>query len=277
MPEIINSINEIRKFRGSLTGTVGFVPTMGYLHEGHLNLVKEASIRADHVVVSIYVNPSQFGENEDFDSYPRDFDRDIELLTQLKVDAVFLPTDKMIYPEDYKTWIKVDEFSDILCGKSRPDHFRGVATIVAKLLNITTPDQIFLGEKDYQQLIIIKQMVRDLNMPHEVVGCKIVREPDGLAMSSRNKYLSLEERRRALSISAALNHARKLYQHGVSDAEIVYAEIKKKITDNKMQIDYIAIVDEKNLSAVSELRKGCRILIAAYIGKTRLIDNMAIQ
>lgn len=277
MPEIIHSIEDMRLFRRTLKGNVGFVPTMGYLHEGHLNLVKNASTRSDHVVVSIYVNPSQFGENEDFDSYPRDIDRDIELLTQLKVDAVFLPNDKMIYPKDYKTWIKVHKYSDILCGKSRPHHFSGVVTIVAKLLNIVTPDQIYLGEKDYQQLIVIKQMVRDLNMPHKVVGCKIVRETDGIAMSSRNKYLSKEERRRALSISVALNHAQRLFRQGISDADVVYTEIKQILAENKVDIDYIAIVDENNLSEVSELRKGNRILIAAYLGKTRLIDNMAIQ
>jgi len=194
--------------------SVGFVPTMGFLHKGHLSLVEQSNKLCDHTVVSIYVNPSQFGANEDLGSYPRNMTRDLELLGQYKVDYVFCPTTEDMYPADYRTWINVEELGSVLCGASRPGHFKGVATIVLKLINIVHPNFMFMGEKDFQQIAVLRTMLKDLNLLTQIVPCPIVREPDGLAMSSRNSYLNPAERKQALCLSLAIQLARKLFAQG---------------------------------------------------------------
>ncbi len=275
--QTITSIPEMRKAASEFKGRIGFVPTMGYFHQGHLSLVESSQRSCDHTIVSIYVNPAQFGPGEDLTNYPRDIRKDIEKLGKYDVDYVFLPDDALMYPQNYKTWVSVDEITDFLCGKSRPTHFKGVTTIVAKLLNIINPDKIFLGEKDYQQLIVIRKMVADLNMNVEVIGCPLIREDDGLAMSSRNKYLSEKERDRAVNIYRSLKKAQAMFAKGIKDSESVTTEIKRILLDSELKIDYIEIVNPNTLRSETQLSKGCRILIAAYSGKTRLIDNLEIK
>lgn len=267
---------EMKSSLKEMEGTVGFVPTMGYLHEGHLSLVREAKKRSDIVVASIFVNPTQFGANEDLSSYPRDIERDIELLTELEVDHIFFPNKEQMYPEDYKTWVNVDEITRVLCGKTRPTHFRGVTTIVAKLINIIEPDLMFMGDKDFQQLIVLKQMVRDLNFKVKIIGCPIVREPDGLALSSRNKYLSSIGRKKALCLNNSLKKAQQLFNKGITDTEKIITEMSDMIKENDGIIDYIEIFDPETLQHFTELRYGCRIAIAVIIDNTRLIDNVKI-
>ncbi|MBN2461962.1 MAG: pantoate--beta-alanine ligase, partial [Candidatus Cloacimonetes bacterium] len=209
--KLIKSISEMQTLSRQYKGTAGFVPTMGYLHDGHLSLVRKACTDCDEVVVSIYVNPSQFGHGEDFQQYPRSLQQDMELLSSLDVKYLFVPQDEEMYRADYKTWVSVEGLTGVLCGKSRPAHFRGVTTIVTKLLHIINPDIIFLGEKDFQQLVVIRQMVRDLNISVEVVGCPLIREKDGLAMSSRNKYLSRLGREKSLCLYRSLLKAQEMY------------------------------------------------------------------
>ena len=276
-PAIVKSISEMQKIFHKKKGKIGFVPTMGYLHEGHLSLVQEAKKKSDIVVVSIYVNPSQFSPNEDLSSYPRDFDRDVDLLSALKVDYVFFPSNEEMYPPNYKTWITVDGITQILCGKSRPDHFRGVTTIVAKLLNIVNPDYMFMGEKDFQQLTVLKQMGRELNFPTEIIGCPLIREPDGLAMSSRNKFLSKEQYIKALSLYNSLLLAQKLYSDGITSSKEIIIQMRNLIEKNDGNIDYIEVVDPNTLARKENLFTGCRILLAVFMGKTRLIDNIEIK
>ena len=260
-----------------IKGTIGFVPTMGFLHEGHLSLVKAAQNRSDNVIVSIYVNPSQFAPDEDLDNYPRDLDKDIELLNELQVDYIFFPNDKEMYPADFKTWVSVDKLTTMLCGKSRPTHFRGVTTIVTKLINIIRPDFMFLGEKDFQQLTVLKQMTKDLNLTTEIIGCPLVREPDGLAMSSRNKYLTIDQRKNAISIYKALLLAQDLFTNGHKTVDKIISKMKTLINQHKGTIDYIDVVDSSTLESIENLYVGCRIVVAVYFGKTRLIDNIEIK
>lgn len=274
---ILKSLKEMQNVAKNLTGTIGFVPTMGYLHEGHLELVKCSKAKADFTIVSIYVNPTQFAPNEDLDSYPRDIDRDKMLLQNLDVDFLFFPSDAEMYPNDYKTWVDVGKITQILCGASRPTHFKGVTTIVLKLLNLTKADYIFMGEKDYQQLTVIKQMVKDLNIDTSVIGCLIVRESDGLAMSSRNKYLNGDERKRALCLYKSLLLAKKLYKTGKKNPLLVKKEMIKLIEKNRGKIDYIEFVDADNLEIKKNLDDNTRVAIAVKIGKTRLIDNIKIE
>ena len=275
-PKLINSINEMSAIRKHLKGKIGFVPTMGFLHEGHLSLVREAKKQTDIVIVSIFVNPTQFGVNEDFSAYPRNIERDIDLLTNLDVDYVFFPTDEQMYPENYKTWVNVDKITQVLCGRSRPTHFRGVTTIVAKLLNIIDPDLMFMGEKDFQQLVVLKQMVKDLNFRTKIAGCSIIREKDGLAMSSRNKYLSPIGRKRALCLNKSLLLAEKLFKEGIVSSNKIISQMTDLIEDNEGIIDYIEVFDPETLEHIPELVNGSRIALAIIVENTRLIDNIKI-
>ena len=256
---------------------IGFVPTMGALHQGHLSLIRAARRENDLVVVSIFVNPLQFGPKEDFKRYPRAFIRDKRLCRDEKVDFVFSPPADQIYPEDFKTAVLVKELSDLLCGSSRPGHFQGVATVVSKLFNIVSADTAYFGQKDAQQTVIIRQMVRDLNIPVKIRVMPIVREKDGLAMSSRNIYLSPRERQDALVLPEALKLAKTLVQGGQRDSRVLIGRMRKLISGKKSaKIDYIAVVDEKTLRPLKKISSGCLILAAVFFGRTRLIDNLIV-
>ena len=261
---------------------IGFVPTMGALHKGHLSLIKKARKETDIVVVSIFVNPTQFGPNEDFKSYPRTFKEDIKLCKEYNVDIIFYPSVNTLYPDNYLTYVSVEKLSNFLCGKFRPGHFKGVATIVAKLFNIVSPDIAYFGLKDYQQYIIIKKMVRDLNFNIKIKGCPTIREKDGLALSSRNKYLSPEERKEATLLSKSLFTIKKLIQEKKIKS---VDKVKNKILDillsgniiQKKDIDYIEIVDAESLEEKKDLKGKFVIALAVRIGKARLIDNIIIK
>jgi len=257
--------------------TVGCVPTMGALHEGHLSLVRAARRECDVVVVTIFVNPTQFGPSEDFDNYPRTLDTDLVACTNEGVDYVFTPTADAMYPQGSATWVEVERLTDGLCGSSRPGHFRGVTTVVAKLLNITQPDKAYFGEKDYQQMVVIRRMVADLGMPVEIVGMPIVREPDGLAMSSRNRYLSPDERRDALVLPRSLEDARTRVEEGERSAEIIANEIRNRVGQvGRARIDYVSVVDANTLEPVDRIEGTVLVAMAVYIGSTRLIDNVVV-
>jgi pantoate--beta-alanine ligase len=258
--------------------TIVFVPTMGFLHEGHLSLVREGKKRGDDLVVSIFVNPSQFAPEEDFGSYPRDLDRDLELLQEEGVDAVFNPDDKEIYGGEFQTYVELEKLPNHLCGISRPIFFKGVATVVAKLFNIVKPHVTIFGQKDYQQLVIIRQMVRDLGFDIEVIGAPTVREPDGLAMSSRNAYLSPEQRASALSLYNSLQKAQELIEKGIQDATIIIDAAAELIQSRPgTKIDYIAICDTETLVDIQTIDKPVLMAIAVKVGKARLIDNMILN
>ena len=255
--------------------TVGLVPTMGYLHEGHLSLLQAAVSQCDRAVASVFVNPTQFGPNEDFDAYPRDFDRDCALLEQGGCAMVFHPEPEELYPEGFVTYVEnQSDMSKALCGKTRPIHFRGVCTVVAKLLNIVTPDRAYFGQKDAQQLSIIRRMVLDLSMDVEIVGCPIIREPDGLAKSSRNVYLSPEERAAALCLSRAVKLGQERAAAGERDARKITADMTALIEAEPLaKIDYVSAVDANTLAPADTLAGPVLVALAVYIGKTRLIDN----
>jgi len=257
---------------------VGFVPTMGYLHKGHRELIKLARIQNDIVVVSIFVNPTQFGEGEDYDRYPRDLERDLAICEEEGVDVVFAPEVEEIYPKGYRTRICVGELGNILEGAFRPGHFEGVATIVVKLFNIVQPNRAYFGEKDYQQLKIIQQIVEDLNIPVEIIPVPIVREEDGLAYSSRNVYLSPEERESALAIYRSFQLAEKMIKAGERDAKRIKEAIRAFIEryPHVKGIDYVEITDE-NLKPKETVERGDRILVAVKVGKARLIDNWKVE
>lgn len=273
--KIISSITEMQSYiRGIERGsTIGFVPTMGYLHQGHLSLVQNSIKECDQTVVSIFVNPTQFGPNEDFDSYPRDLDKDLDMLLSMGVDIVFTPTKVDMYPLGYKTYTEVEDLSNVLCGASRPGHFRGVATIVQKLVNIVQPTHMFMGIKDYQQVVVLETMLRDLNLTCRIVRCPIMRENDGLAMSSRNSYLNQDERQRALCLRKAILRVQEAYQKGVIDSGILVSLAEACIEESAGKIDYIQIVSPSDLMPVDTVKDDSRIVLAVYIGKTRLIDN----
>jgi pantoate--beta-alanine ligase len=255
--------------------SIGFVPTMGYLHEGHLSLARRAKQENDLVVVSIFVNPIQFGPKEDFQSYPRDLKRDQELLEGAGVDVVFAPVKEEVYSSDFQTFVEVTGVSQGLCGRSRPGHFKGVTTVVAKLFNLVEPDRAYFGEKDAQQLRVIRQMTVDLSFNIEIVGCPIIRESDGLAMSSRNVYLNPDERRAALVLYRALQMAGKSIAEGVRDTGQLSAGMVSLIKAEPLaEIDYVEIVDSKTLAALNTVAGEVLIALAIRIGKTRLIDNM---
>jgi pantoate--beta-alanine ligase len=270
----MKKLSEVARKKGA---SIGFVPTMGCLHEGHLSLVREAGKRNDLVVVSIFVNPTQFGPKEDLKKYPRNLKRDLELLSKQKVDAVFCPGVGEMYPEGYGTYIEVKGLSDKLCGASRPGHFKGVATVVAKLLNIVRPHAAYFGEKDFQQLVIIRKMAADLNMNVKIVSMPTVRDADGLAMSSRNSYLSKEERSRAPAIIRSLKLAKTLVGSGIKSAERIKSAMTKLIKTSKLKIDYISICDPRTLEEKKAVRGKTLVAAAAYAGKTRLIDNITIK
>lgn len=254
--------------------SIGFVPTMGYLHEGHLSLVQRAREENEVVVVSIFVNPTQFGPNEDYDRYPRDLERDLKLLEPFNVDVVFHPQVKDMYPENYKTYVEVTDITERLCGRSRPGHFRGVATVCTKLFNIVKPTRAYFGKKDFQQLVVIKRMVEDLNMNIEIVPMPIVREKDGLAMSSRNTYLNDEERKAATCIYRALRKAQEMFENGEKSAEKIKTEVTKIIEGEKLAtIDYVEVVDPECFLPVETVSEGTLVAVAVKIGKARLIDN----
>ncbi len=275
--KIIESVRDMQQHSESLRNRgkrVSFVPTMGFLHEGHLSLMVEGRKRGDCLVTSIYVNPTQFGPNEDLAKYPRDFDRDRELCRGVGVDVIFCPPDREMYPEHYQTDVNVEEVTRNLCGLSRPGHFRGVATVCAKLFNMVKPHVSIFGKKDFQQLTVIKRMVTDLNMDLEIVGMPTVREADGLAMSSRNTYLKAEERESALSLSRSLKLAKKLYDGGERDAAKTIGEAKKFIAGHPhAKIDYVQICDTTTMKDVDRLEGECVMALAVRVGIARLIDN----
>jgi pantoate--beta-alanine ligase len=257
---------------------IGFVPTMGYLHEGHKSLIERAVKENDKVVVSIFVNPTQFGPNEDLSTYPRDIERDKKLCMEAGAYLIFNPEPSEMYLEGASTYVNVDNLTQGLCGAKRPGHFSGVCTVVSKLFNIVSPEKAYFGEKDAQQLAVIKRMVRDLNFNVQIVGCPIIREGDGLAKSSRNKYLSDEERLAAVILSKSLNKAKELLSEGAKDAEIIKSTIEKEINSEALsEIDYIEVVDSISLEAVGKIEKSILVAIAVFIGKTRLIDNFIFE
>ncbi len=256
---------------------IALVPTMGALHEGHLSLVREARRRGDVVVVSIFVNPTQFGPKEDFSKYPRDLEGDRRLLAELSVDCVFAPPVEEIYPDGFRTFVEVEEWGKRLCGASRPGHFRGVATVVAKLFNLVDPDIAIFGKKDAQQAILVRRMTRDLNLPVEIVICPIVREPDGLALSSRNRYLNAQERRAALVLSHSLHHAESLVRQAETRAAFIREEMERIFKNEPLaRLDYIALVNPETLDPVQQIHDGTLIAVAAFVGTTRLIDNWSV-
>ena len=257
---------------------VGFVPTMGYLHEGHKSLMQAARANNDKVVVSVFVNPMQFGPNEDLESYPRDFEKDSALCESVGVDLIFHPDPEEMYADGFCSYVDMNGLTTELCGKSRPIHFRGVQTVVLKLFNIVKPDRAYFGQKDAQQLAVIKRMVKDLNVDTEIVGCPIVREADGLAKSSRNTYLNPDERKAALILSRSLKLGRKLIENGETDAKAVIKAITDSInTELLAKIDYVDVVDFDTITPVDRIGKSVLVAIAVYIGKTRLIDNFIIE
>ncbi|MDP3879187.1 MAG: pantoate--beta-alanine ligase [Dehalococcoidales bacterium] len=276
--ELAETIAGMRPIRQHLVGPVGFVPTMGYLHDGHLALVKRAKTENTSVVVSIFVNPTQFGPQEDLASYPRDTQRDLALLEKEKTDVVFMPSADEMYPPGAETWVEVTGITKRLEGASRPTHFRGVTTVVAKLFNIVQPDRAYFGQKDAQQVTVIRKMVVDLNMPLEIIPCPTVRESDGLAMSSRNTYLSPRERRAAVVLNQALRLTRESWAHGEKDTE----KLRRLITDLIRQqplaaIDYVSIADAETLEELNEVKPSALVSLAVKIGNTRLIDNVVLE
>jgi pantoate--beta-alanine ligase len=279
--EIIQTISAMQAWSRAARAAgkrVGFVPTMGYLHEGHLSLMREAKRRAEVCVVSIYVNPTQFGPKEDFSKYPRDFDRDRKLCESAGVDAIFAPTDAEMYPAGAATtWVEETAVSERWEGASRPEHFRGVCTVVAKLFNIVLPDVACFGQKDAQQCAVLRRMVRDLDFPLEFVVCPTVREPDGLAMSSRNVYLSAAERQDALSLKQALDFAARDLPAGRTIDEVSAGMVRLIGSKSSARIDYIAFVDPETLLPVKRYERGrMLVMMAVFVGRTRLIDNMVL-
>ena len=279
--QVIEKISDMQSYvrKCKLDGkTIGFVPTMGYLHEGHLSLVRIARKRCDILVVSIFVNPTQFGPGEDFDKYPRDFGRDKKLCEQENVDIIFAPSVEEMYPKDSVTYVDMaGEMTKVLCGKYRPGHFRGVMTVVSKLFNIVQPDIAVFGRKDGQQLAVIRRMVVDLNFPIEIIGGETVRESDGLAMSSRNKYLTEEQRKSAPALYKSLLLAKTMIENGETDSSKIVERMRDYISNSgDFKIQYIEIVDADTLTPVDKIRNKVMIALAAFLGETRLIDNIVV-
>jgi len=279
--KIITSVLAMQKLSNALkmsAKTVGFVPTMGALHSGHMQLVKKCKAENDFCVVSIFVNPTQFGPKEDFNKYPRTFLEDKKLCSSFCVDAIFFPSAKEMYPNDSKTFVTVNDISEHLCGKFRPGHFSGVATVVAKLFNIVMPTRAYFGMKDFQQLKVIEHMVADLNFPVKIVPCKIVRENSGIAISSRNKYLSKIEKENSSKIYSALIQAKKMILDGSSSCSKIKSKIVSILkTIPISKLDYVSICDPKTLVEKKSAKTPALVAIAAYVGKTRLIDNILIE
>ena len=275
--QVVTTLEELWKARKSLPEPVGFVPTMGYLHEGHLSLVRCARRDNASVAASIFVNPTQFGPNEDLENYPRDLARDLALLEAEGVDLVWTPTPEVMYPPGFQTWVEVTEITQLLEGARRPGHFRGVTTVVAKLFNGVQPQRAYFGQKDAQQARVIQQMVRDLNYPIEIVVCPIAREPDGLAMSSRNTYLNPEQRKAATVLSRALNAAKAAFQQGERDADRLRQIMEDTIHAEPLaRLQYVSCADPDTLEELHGEVEKALLSMAVYVGKTRLIDNMLI-
>jgi pantoate--beta-alanine ligase len=274
---VIKSIKEMQTYSENLRllgKKIAFVPTMGYFHEGHLALMKEAKKMADCVVVSIYVNPTQFGPKEDFSKYPRDFDRDLKMAESVQADVIFYPQDNEMYPVNYQTYVNVEKVTRNLCGITRPGHFRGVTTICLKLFNIVKPHFAIFGKKDFQQYTAIKQMVTDLNLDLQIIGLTTVRETDGLAMSSRNVYIKGTERLSALTLVGGLKLAQDLYASGERKAKVIIEQVSKLIKNTDYtDIDYIKICDTKTLEDIDDIKSEAVIALAVKVGATRLIDN----
>ena len=273
----LSTLSDLRTARLSLYGTVGLVPTMGFLHEGHLSLVRRAKAECDSVVVSIFVNPTQFGANEDLSKYPRDFKRDLELIEPLSVDLVWNPTPEIMYPTGYQTWVEVDALTRPLEGSIRTSHFKGVTTVVAKLFNAVQPHKAYFGQKDAQQAAVIRQMTRDLNFPIDVIVCPTTREADGLAMSSRNKYLEGADRPAATILFRALSAAKSAYEGGERNAEKLRAVMKDTLaTETRAQPQYVSCADYDTLEELEVVSGKSLLSMAVLIGKTRLIDNFVL-
>lgn len=273
----ISTFYDLGITRISLSGTVGLVPTMGYLHEGHLSLIRQAREECDHVFVSIFVNPTQFGPQEDLSKYPRDLERDFRLIEPY-TDVVWTPSEAIMYPEGFQTWVEVEALTKPLEGAMRPGHFRGVTTIVAKLFNGVQPHKAYFGQKDAQQVAVIRQMVQDLNFPIEIVVCPIVREPDGLAMSSRNVYLDPEQRKAATVLFRALSTAKELYEQGERNAEKLRQTMKDVLTTEPLaQMQYVSCAHYDTLQELGEVKGKALLSLAVFFGKTRLIDNLVLS
>jgi len=271
---MVNEIDRLKK----RDCTIGLVPTMGYLHEGHISLLNRGRKENDMLIMSIFVNPIQFGPYEDIKRYPRDMRRDKAIAVREKVDIIFYPRARDMYPSEFRTYVDVERVTEGLCGGRRPGHFRGVATVVAKLFNIVMPDTAYFGQKDAQQAIVIRQMVKDLNMPIKIKTMPIVREKDGLAISSRNKYLDNRERMACLVLSQSLNQAKALVKRGIKDVSIIKRKVSELVRTEKLaRIDYVEIVDKENLKRLKYIKKGHTLIaLAVYINKTRLIDNIIL-
>jgi pantoate--beta-alanine ligase len=275
--DILRAVTAFRAWRAAQPGDLGLVPTMGYLHEGHLSLIRAARAANERVVVSIFVNPTQFAPGEDLASYPRDEVRDLQLLEREGVDAVFAPSAAEMYPDGFSTWVEVEALTARLEGASRPTHFRGVTTVVLKLLNVGQPACVYFGRKDAQQLAVVRRMVRDLDVPVEVVGMPIVRESDGLALSSRNVYLSPEERRAATVLSRSLRLAEELYAAGERDAAVIRARMSTLIASQPLAaVDYVSVADAESLEELATVGDAALVSLAVRFGRTRLIDNTTL-
>ena len=275
---VVETIEEVRRLRRSLPGSWGLVPTMGYLHAGHLSLVQRARAENDRVAVSIFVNPTQFGPNEDLATYPRDLPRDLELLRAADVDLVWAPPVSEMYPPGFQTYVTVEEVTRVLEGAARPIHFRGVATVVTKLFLVCQPDRAYFGQKDAQQVVVVQQMVRDLGFPVQIVVCPTVREPDGLALSSRNVYLTPEQRRAAPVLYRALRAAAEAWQRGEHDGECLRAIMRAVLSEEPLaRIEYVSAADLHTLQELGDTSQGVLLSLAVRIGRTRLIDNIRLE
>ncbi len=274
----IKDVKEVTKKWKDKNLSIGYVPTMGYLHEGHASLIKKAREENDKVIVSIFVNPIQFGPNEDYSTYPRDLTKDSDLCEEIGADLIFNPEASEMYPNKIYSNVNVDTLTEKLCGEKRPGHFQGVCTVLTKFFHVLSPTKAYFGEKDAQQLAVVKKMVEDLNFPVEIVGCPIVRESDGLAKSSRNSYLNREERKSALVLNESLKEASKTLESGEKDLNIIRDIIINTLNKEPLaKIDYVSIVDSNALQPVEKLQSSILIAIAVYIGKTRLIDNFTFK
>jgi pantoate--beta-alanine ligase len=277
---VVKTVQELRVLLTKIKAegqSVGFIPTMGYLHEGHLSLMQQARKNNDVSMASIFVNPTQFNDPKDLELYPRDMNRDISLLEEAGVHILFCPDSREVYPESFQTFVSVEKISSVHEGEFRPGHFKGVATVVNILFNLVAPDQAYFGDKDFQQLAMIKAMVRDLKMPIKVVGCPIVREQDGLAMSSRNVRLSASVRSKASAIYRALVRINDNFNRGETDANALIAQGLKELPETDFKVEYLRIVDSSSLAGKDEVEKGDRIIVAVYLDGVRLIDNLEIE
>ena len=274
----IEAVRRLVKIARSEGSKIGLVPTMGALHIGHISLIEAAVKECDFVVVSIFVNPTQFGPGEDFGKYPRPLEADLEICRKARVDVVFAPEPRHIYPAENVTWVTVEKLTKSLCGRSRPEHFRGVTTVCAKLFNIVAPDAAYFGQKDAQQAIVIKRMVADMNMPLEIVVCPTVREPNGLAISSRNQYLSEQQKKDAANIYKSLQMCRMLIDAGTTDTLQIIAEMRKLLQQIQSgQIEYVSIVDAETLESIDEISSKVLAAVAVNVGPARLIDNILVD